>query len=112
MMQPAGRRPVSFQLLAWFLFAAALSAAPPVAIPLGTLQTTKAVHELDEDSAQKHYPVHLKSVLVLYHNPEHEQMFVHDSTGGLFLAMKGQPRADGVRAGDLVEVTGFSGKGR
>src|SRR6185369_12981086 len=81
-------------------------------IPLATLGTSKAVHELTQDEAQKRYPVHLKSAVVLYYNPRNEQMFVHDATGGVYVAFKDQPPAIGVRPGDLVEVTGFSGKGR
>ena len=102
---------VAGAFVAW-LMAASLQASEPGTTPLPTLGTSKAVHEMTQDEAQKRYPVHLKSAVVLYYNPRNEQMFVHDATGGVFVNFKDQPPAIGVKPGDLVAVTGFSGKGR
>src|SRR6478736_2705718 len=63
--------------VAW-LMATSLHASEPGITPLPTLGTSKAVHEMTQDEAQKRYPVHLKSAVVLYYNPRNEQMFVHD----------------------------------
>lgn len=74
------------------------------------LRTAGAVHGLSLDRATQALPVHLKSVTVLYYNRAHGQLYVHDQTGGVFVAISKNEQSV-LRAGDFVEIQGTSACG-
>lgn len=79
----------------------------------GVLLTAHAAHSLTvEDAARKH-PVHLRAV-VTYYDPYIDQrrpaFFVHDQTGGIFVALSRVPKIP-LREGQLVEIDGVSDAG-
>jgi len=78
--------------------------------PLTVLTTVRQVKELSEDEARRAYPVQLRAV-VTYHNPVAINTFVQDQTGGIFVFFPG-PTQPTLRAGDLVELEGFTGPGQ
>jgi signal transduction histidine kinase/CheY-like chemotaxis protein len=78
--------------------------------PLPVLRRARQVHELTPEEAARKYPVHLPSAVVLFYDAAARQMFLHDASGGVFAAMRGQEPP--IRGGDLVEVRGFSAPGR
>jgi len=111
--QPAsGRRlPVAVVALAWFGAAAQACAADNGSLPV--LTTTRRVHSLALDEAGRHYPVRLLTVVTYYDpyiDPRHGALFVHDSTGAIFVAVAARPILP-IHAGSLVEVTGVSDPG-
>jgi diguanylate cyclase (GGDEF)-like protein len=99
------------------LFSASLSFAaqaagsqPSNAIPLPTITTAKAAHDLSSQEAGRAYPVHLRGV-VTYFDPGHGKhfiaMFLHDKTGSVFI----KPPSGSVgplEPGTLIEVWGIS----
>ena len=78
-----------------------------------TITTAHEAHSLTLSEASKEYPVHLHAV-VTYYDPNldfrHAVLFVHDATGGIFIAVADAPSSP-FHAGDLVDVTGTSGAG-
>jgi diguanylate cyclase (GGDEF)-like protein len=92
--------------------AAATQAPRPPMARLPMLTTTRQVHTLAPKQAALGYPVHLRGV-VTYYDPYqggHPALFVADSTGGVFVQVTPQPTL-AVRAGSIVEVSGFSDPG-
>lgn len=81
--------------------------------PLRTLVTAHEVHSLTHEEAAGAYPVHLHAV-VTYFDPYEDArlsaLFVHDSTGCIFVFLPPQPVLH-LKPGDLVDVTGVSGTG-
>jgi len=81
--------------------------------PLPVLTTTRSVHSLPPQEAARHYPVRLVAVVTYYDpyiDPRHGALFVHDSTGAIFVAVAARPILP-IHAGSLVEVTGVSDPG-
>ncbi len=81
--------------------------------PLPTLNTAHEVHSLPLDEASRQYPVRLRAVVTYYDpyiDPRHGALFVHDSSGSIFVALPARPILP-LTAGSLVEVTGVSGTG-
>lgn len=80
---------------------------------LRTLTTTYQTHSLSAVEAARQYPVHLHAV-VTYYDPyidaRHAALFVHDSTGSIFVALPSRPVLP-LTAGTVVDVTGVSGPG-
>lgn len=80
---------------------------------LPTLITTRQAHSLSATEAARRYPVHLHAV-VTYYDPyidaRHAALFVHDSTGSIFVALPSRPILP-LTAGTAVDVTGVSGPG-
>ena len=80
---------------------------------LPVLTTTREAHSLTAKEAARGYPVHLRAV-VTYYDPyidtRHGAIFVHDSTGAIFVAVPTRPILP-IRAGTLVDVAGVSGPG-
>ena len=89
------------------------SAPPAHPHPPLTLKTTRAVHALAEDQAERAYPVRFQAVVVFYDpsiNPQNGTLFVHDATGGIFVAVPARPALP-LHEGTLVEISGVSGPG-
>ncbi|MDR3773654.1 MAG: GGDEF domain-containing protein [Terracidiphilus sp.] len=78
--------------------------------PLPTLVTAHQAHSLTPEEAARAYPVHLRAV-VTYNDPyidsRHTALFVHDSTGSIFVSL---PPGSGLtlRAGDVLDVAGVT----
>jgi diguanylate cyclase (GGDEF)-like protein len=105
-------RRIGISLALCLLGAFATAQSPFSEHPLRTLVTADQVHNLSREEAARAYPVHLHAV-VTYFDPELNQLpdlFVCDSTGGIFVEFSQPPHLD-LQAGDLVDVTGESGPG-
>src|ERR1017187_2875131 len=81
--------------------------------PLPVLTTARRVHNLSPEKAGSHYPVRLLALVTYYDpyiDPRHGALFVHDSTGAIFVAVSARPILP-IHAGSLVELTGVSDPG-
>jgi diguanylate cyclase (GGDEF)-like protein len=78
--------------------------------PLPTLTSADQVHRLTYTQASLHYPVHLRNEQVLYYNPKLGNLFVRDSTHGVYIDTRGLPDLP-LHSGDILEVVGSSGPG-
>ena len=80
--------------------------------PLHTITTAKEAHDLPASEAVRGYPIHLRAV-VTYYDPlidsRHIVLFVHDSSGSIFLGLHVAP--DGIGTGAIVDIRGISGMG-
>jgi len=61
------------------------------------------VHALSRAEAQKHYPVHLRTV-VTYFDPTSRNLFLNDDTGGIWI--RWDPATTRPKVGDLLDVVG------
>lgn len=75
-----------------------------------TLTTTSQVHTLSFSEARKQLPVHLIRAQVLYYNATLGNLFVRDSTGGLYVDLRNRPTPK-MGFGDLIEIRGLTGPG-
>jgi diguanylate cyclase (GGDEF)-like protein len=97
--------------------AGAAHALPPSSASLPTLTSVRAVHSLSAAEARRLYPVHLRAVVTYYDpyiDPRHAAMFVHDRSGGVFVAVPPNTLASGgqqLASGMEVEITGLSAPG-
>ena len=81
--------------------------------PLRTLTTAHQAHDISLDEAARGYPVRFRGVVTYYDpyiDPRHAALFVHDSTGSIFIFLPPLPILP-LKTGTLVEVTGISGVG-
>jgi diguanylate cyclase (GGDEF)-like protein len=78
--------------------------------PLPTLTTAEKVHSLTYDEAVKKYPVHLHNAQALYYNEMLGNLFVCDSSRGVYVDMRGQ-EALPIKVGDLLDIDGMTGPG-
>jgi signal transduction histidine kinase/CheY-like chemotaxis protein len=76
---------------------------------LPTLTRVAEVHSLPEDRARLSYPVHLRAVVTFF-APMGRMLTVQDATDGIYVWV-GSAEIPPLRAGQLVEVEGFSGPG-
>jgi signal transduction histidine kinase/DNA-binding response OmpR family regulator len=76
--------------------------------PRRVLTSVTQVHALSTQEALRSLPVKLRAVVTFHQN--NGTNFVQDSTGGIFLWCA-HAAANGLRAGDLVEVTGVTEPG-
>ena len=81
---------------------------------LPTLTTVRAAHQLSIPEAARGYPVRLRGV-VTYYDPNFlgagkPACFIDDATGGIFV-VPAEAAKIAPRAGQLVEILGFSGPG-
>ena len=89
------------------------AAAETPAQALRTLTTAHEAHDISLEEAARGFPVSIRGVVVYYDpyvDPRHAALFVHDSTGSIFLPLPSHPILP-LKAGTLVEVTGVSGTG-
>ncbi len=80
---------------------------------LRTLTTAHEAHDISLEEAARGYPVQIRGVVTVYDpniDPRHGALFVHDSTGSIFIGLPSRPILP-LKAGTLVEVTGISGTG-
>jgi diguanylate cyclase (GGDEF)-like protein len=86
---------------------------PNPQLPLRTLVTARAAHDLTLQEARRSYPVHLRAV-VTYYDPfidsRHGALFVHDASGSIFVPVPPRPILP-LKPGTEVEVIGVSGAG-
>jgi signal transduction histidine kinase/CheY-like chemotaxis protein/HPt (histidine-containing phosphotransfer) domain-containing protein len=81
--------------------------------PLPTLISAHDAHSLTLEQAERHYPVHLRTVVTYYDasvDPRNPTFFVSDSSGAIFVEPSSLPAVP-FQAGDLVEITGVSAAG-
>jgi signal transduction histidine kinase/CheY-like chemotaxis protein len=76
---------------------------------LRTLTTAREAHSLTAEEAARAYPVHLKAV-VTYYNPDLDTLFVHDSSGSVFVEAAGRPMPP-LHPGSVIDLKGVSGPG-
>jgi|CZKL01.1.fsa_nt_gi diguanylate cyclase (GGDEF)-like protein len=79
--------------------------------PLRTLTTAHEAHDISLEEAARGYPVRIHGVVTYYDtnlDPRHAALFVHDSTGSIFIALPSRPILP-LSPGTLVEATGISG---
>ena len=80
---------------------------------LPTLTTTREAHSLLNVEAKRAYPVLLKVVVTYYDpyiDPRRPALFVHDSTGSVFVALSTIPSKP-LKPGQLVEISGIRAAG-
>lgn len=98
-----------FALLVAVLWGVAAKAERPPAI----LTTARAAHGLTAGQSALALPVHLHAV-VTYYDPyidvRHGALFVHDDSGGIFVAVPARPILP-LRAGTLIDLWGVTGPG-
>jgi diguanylate cyclase (GGDEF)-like protein len=98
-------------LLASILLRTAAAETPARA--LRTLTTAHEAHDISLEEAARGFPVRIRGVVTYYDpyiDPRHAALFVHDSTGSIFIGLPSRPILP-LKAGTLVEVTGVSGTG-
>jgi diguanylate cyclase (GGDEF)-like protein len=98
-------------LLALILLCTA--AAEPPGRALRTLTTAHEAHDISLEEAAHGFPVRIRGVVTYYDpyvDPRHAALFVHDSTGSIFIGLPSHPILS-LKTGTLVEVTGISGTG-
>ena len=86
---------------------------PPPSRRLHTLTTAHDAHDISLEEAARGYPVRIRGVVTFYDpnvDPRHAALFVHDSTGSIFIGLPSRPIL-GLKPGTRVEVTGVSGTG-
>jgi len=76
--------------------------------PAPPLITTAAdIRHLTVEQAKKGYAVQLTGVIT-YYDPEEPDLFVQDSTGGIWVSLEVVKPTSPIRAGDVVEVQGVT----
>jgi len=83
-------------------------------LALSTLTTARAAHNLSLEEAARGHPVLLHAVVTYYDasiNSEYPVLFVSDSTGSVFVSLAKPLPVVPLRSGELVEISGVSGKG-
>jgi hypothetical protein len=80
---------------------------------LRTLTTAHEAHDISLEEAARGYPVRIRGVVTFYDpyvDPRHAALFVHDSTGSIFVGLPSRPILP-LKAGTRVEGIGISGTG-
>jgi len=90
------------------VFALSSLASPGLALSaqLPVLTTVKQVLELSRSEAVKGYPVRLRSVVTYRYGGSPPDLFLHDSTGGVWVDLP--QGASALRPGDLIELEGVT----
>ncbi len=101
-------RRIAFSLLAVPLFLMAARASSSAHLPV--LTTALEVHSMSYDQALRKYPVHLAEAQILYYNPVLGNLFIRDSTHGVYVDMRRQAELP-LQFGDFIEVDGFTDPG-
>jgi signal transduction histidine kinase/ActR/RegA family two-component response regulator len=78
---------------------------------LSVLTTVRQTHDLSPEEAARKHPIDLRSVMVMYYDPDRSLLFVRDSTGGVFVRVLGLGPFP-IQPGMLVDVQGESNPGR
>lgn len=101
-----GLQPARCSRLAAVVFAVLFCMAVHAAALPAVLTSARQIHNLPADQAATAIPIHLIAT-VTYSQPEEENLFVSDASGGVFVW--GEKRPD-LRAGDLVDIRGVTRK--
>lgn len=75
------------------------------AAALPTVTTARQIHEMSRSEARRGYPVHLKAV-VTYYGGSPPDLFIHDSTGGVWVNLPAG--APALKPHDLIEIEGVT----
>ena len=67
------------------LFASPSIQAAPVPSSLPVLTAPRQIHGLTNEEAARGYPVRLNGAIVLYYNPDLDNLFVLEPTGGVYV---------------------------
>ncbi len=109
---------VAALLSAWCTALVAAQSVPPETADRTStrapLTTVQAIRTLAPEQAARAYPVHFVATVAFYDplmSSDTATLFVHDATGGIFLATPARPGLP-IHEGDLVEVSGVTGPGR
>lgn len=78
--------------------------------PLRALLTADRVHGLTYAESLGEYPVHLLGEQVLYYDQKLGLLFIHDSSGGVYVDMREQAALP-LHPGDIIDVDGVSSPG-
>jgi PAS domain S-box-containing protein len=73
---------------------------------LPLITTIKQIHEMSQSEASRGYPVRVRAV-VTYYDPSTPDLFVHDSSGGIWVHLPAQGMK-GLDFGDLIELKGVT----
>jgi diguanylate cyclase (GGDEF)-like protein len=87
-----------------------LGSAPLVAEPAGPLRTATAVRNLSPEEARKERPVQLRAV-VTYVNASAGELFVQDTSAGIFVFIRRSKSDTALKTGQLVDVSGVTAPG-
>jgi PAS domain S-box-containing protein len=94
-------------LLSWVLCGVPMHAGqfPPQKSGLPLLTRVEQIRNLTPDEANLGYPVRVRAVITFY-NPSESDLFIQDSTAGIWVAIGDAKRL--IQPGQLVEVEGVS----
>ncbi len=73
------------------------------------ITSVAAIHVMSPEKAAQAVPVHLRAVVTFY-EPDGRTLFVHDTTGGIYLAAHALPDAN-FESGQMLTIDGFTGPG-
>ena len=73
---------------------------------LSALTTVKQILELSRSDAAKNYPVRLRAVVTYYFGGTPPDLFLHDSTGGIWVNLPAG--APALHPGEVIEIEGVS----
>lgn len=103
-MRARFRLPFSGTVLLALLLGAPALPKPSSSLP--TLTTIRQINELSRSEAAKRYPVHLQAVVTFYNGPISPNLFLHDSTAGIWVNLP--ENAPALRLGQLIEIDGVT----
>jgi PAS domain S-box-containing protein len=106
-LDPFNAKPATYLFLTLFccLRLWGLPQATPI-VGLPSLTTVKQIRELSRSDAVKNYPVRLRVVVTYYWGGTPPDLFLHDSTGGVWVNLpEGAPP---LHPGDVIEIEGVS----
>jgi len=95
---------LAITLLSGLSVLASPAATPSVGLP--PLTTVRQILQLSRSEAVKNYPIRLRAVVTYYYGGAPPDLFLHDSTGGVWVDLPGGlPALD---PGDVIEIEGVS----
>lgn len=87
-----------------------LSAEIPATNGVAVIETAEEIKALSVDSARQALPVSIRGVITASVS-KHTGVVVQDSTGGVYVELRGFSRADPLQRGEYCEVEGVTGPG-
>ena len=111
--QTAGAHVLVLGCLVWLAGGGWLQGAENNSASLPTITTARAAHSLTGEEAARKYPVRLRATATYYDpyvDARHGALFVHDVSGGVFVAVPVEPVLH-LKAGAMIDITGVSGPG-
>jgi hypothetical protein len=83
------------------------SPKPDLSLPV--LTSAEAVHNLTVAESKRHYPVRLRTTVLVY-LPKWHASFTHDGRSGIYVDVLGQPVLP-IHPGSVLDIDGVSGPG-